>query len=120
MLATDDVLVRYPPVRIIVGDMDPLLGKFLFLILFIYVLRILDIYLCSLFIDDSIFMYKRLKALNKNVEISIQDGFGHGFFNFVGVIPQIHKMLDLVSIWLLEFIDGQPATRTITEAKQNP
>lgn len=64
-------------------------------------------------------MYKRLKALNKDVEISIQDGFGHGFFNFVGVIPQIHKMLDLVAIWLLEFIDGVPAERVVTEVKQN-
>ena len=26
VLATDDVVARYPPVRIIVGDMDPLLG----------------------------------------------------------------------------------------------
>lgn len=57
--------------------------------------------------------------MNKDVEISIQDGFGHGFFNFVGVIPQIHKMLDLVSIWLLEFIDGVPATRELAESKQN-
>ena len=51
------------------------------------------------------------------MEISLQDGFGHGFFNFVGVIPQIHKMLDLVSIWLLEFVEGTPANRELNEAK---
>jgi hypothetical protein len=77
------------------------------------------IYFISPHSDDSIYLYKRLKSLNKDVEISLQDGFGHGFFNFVGVIPQIHKMLELVSIWLLEFIDGKPATRELVEGKTN-
>jgi len=93
-LATDEVLAKYPRTRIIVGDMDPLL-------------------------DDSVFFYKRLKKLNVDVEISVQDGFGHGFFNFVNVIPQVHKMLDLVSIWLLECIDGQLAVRELTEEKKH-
>lgn len=76
-VATDDVLRRFPPARIVVGEFDPLL-------------------------DDSVYFYRRLARLGRDVVISVQEGYGHGFLNMVSIIPDINSILDLVSIWLLE------------------
>lgn len=38
------------------------------------------------FVDDSVAMAKRLKALGKDVGLDVVNGLPHGFLNFVHVI----------------------------------
>lgn len=61
------------------------------------------------------FIHFRMLGLTFN----LQDGYGHGFFNFVSVIPQVHKMLDLVSVWMLEMMYDSPAERVVIEPKKS-
>jgi hypothetical protein len=42
-----------------------------------------------------------LKHLHCDVEINIQEGYGHGFLNLVYLIPEVKNSLELLSIWLL-------------------
>lgn len=56
-LVPDEVLKRFPPVKIMVGARDPLL-------------------------DQSIEFAQRLHLLEKDVRLMVYSGFGHGFLSF--------------------------------------
>jgi hormone-sensitive lipase len=109
-VAPESILRQFPPVRIIVGDLDPLLGnKILCINVSSLSSHVVYFKLC---LDDSVFFYRRLKALNRDVQINVQEGYGHGFLNLVYLIPEVKKSIELMSIWLLKLFEEESTAST--------
>ncbi|GIZ04962.1 hormone-sensitive lipase [Caerostris extrusa] len=71
LLASDDILKQMPPIHFVSLNFDPCL-------------------------DDSITFAKRLKSLNRKVEIDFLDGLPHGFLNFLPFSQEAHDGSNLL------------------------
>ncbi|CEP02339.1 unnamed protein product (mitochondrion) [Plasmodiophora brassicae] len=77
-VATDDILQRFPPTRLMVGTNDPLL-------------------------DQCIEFAERLRHLDRNVDLQVYPQFGHGFLSFDNLlvgIRQARTSIEQCNTWL--------------------
>ena len=74
------------------------------------------IYIYIIYTDDSVFFYRRLRALDRDVQILVQEGYGHGFLNLVYLLPEVKKTIELISIWLLQFLESSSSSSSVSSS----
>ena len=79
--ASHDLLANFPPTKIMVGGMDPLL-------------------------DDTVDFHTRLRKAACNVEIHISRGLPHGFWSLVDWLPEAHDAMNLAIEWIIDGCAG--------------